>query len=86
MKRLAFAAALLCGCSRGNGGAARQGLTGTALDEGSTFPARFTCADVTQPFHLRRAKRHSDARDPSWGLARVLREYVSWTKTLLLWR
>ncbi len=81
---------------------------------GSTFENARRCAAlllpkgirrvwiVTQPFHLRRAKRHfrragfvplgfriEDSlqfRDPAWGLARVLREYVSWAKTLLLWR
>ena len=57
---------------------------------------------VTQPFHLRRSKRHFrragftplgdriedslQTRDPAWGLTRVLREYVSWLKTLLFLR
>ena len=57
---------------------------------------------VTQPFHLRRALRHfrragfdplghhiADSlqyRDSAWGLRRVAHEYVSWTKTVLLWR
>lgn len=57
---------------------------------------------ATQPFHQRRARRHfrragftplmlaiDDSlqfRDPAWGLRRVLQEYVSWAKTLLLWR
>lgn len=57
---------------------------------------------VTQPFHLRRAVRHFrragfeplgwhienslQVRDPRWGLRRVLREYISWAKSLLLWR
>ena len=57
---------------------------------------------VTQPFHSRRAARHFrragfaalgfpiagslEERDPVWGLARVLREYVSWAKLLVLLR